>query len=71
MSLPDLGDTELAAVLADLRVLRRAGHHKLAGDLLAVWLVVPADLPDLPDRERIWGRDATTETKGSGDKRPR
>ena len=31
---------------------------------------IARQLADLPDRERIWGRDATTETGGRSSKRP-
>ena len=31
---------------------------------------IARQLADLPDRERIWGRDATIETGGRGSKRP-
>jgi len=32
--------------------------------------LIARQLADLPDRERIWGRDATIEAKGSSNKRP-
>ena len=32
---------------------------------------IARQLADLPDRERIWGRDATIETGGRSNKRPR
>ena len=30
----------------------------------------PASLPDLPDRERVWGRNAGTKAGGRSNKRP-
>jgi hypothetical protein len=33
--------------------------------------VLGDQLADLPDRERIWSRDATIKTGGRGSKRPR